>query len=118
MVINYLTDAKSADDLIKHIGADRALAVQADVSTVGGCEKLVNAVVEKFGRIDVLIPNAGVLPMKDLEHTTEADFDATFALNVKGPYFLTQVCTLSCFPLVCSNAFHRKLCRTCPAAPA
>ena len=118
VVINYLTDAHSADELVKHIGADRSLAVQADASTVDGCEKLVKATVEKFFKIDVLIPNAGVLPMKDLEHTTEADFDTTFSLNVKGPYFLAQVCPLSYFPWVRSDGFNRKLCRTCPLARA
>ena len=43
------------------------------------------------GSLDVLVANAGVLPMKDLKNTTEADWDSTFALNVKGPYFLAQV---------------------------
>lgn len=46
--------------------------------------------VGKYGRIDVLILNAGVLPMKTVEATTEEDFDKAFALNVKGPYFLVQ----------------------------
>ena len=51
---------------------------------------MVAATVGRFGKIDVLIPSAGVLPMKDLEHTTEEDFERTLALNVKGPYFLVQ----------------------------
>ena len=86
------TTSPMPPQLVKQIGDDRALAVQADASKVEGCEKLVDVAVKKFGKIDVLIPNAGMLPMKDLEHTTEADFDATFSLNVKGPYFLAQVC--------------------------
>lgn len=55
---------------------------------------LVKTTVDRFGKIDILIPNAGVMPMKDLEGTTEQDFDQTFSLNVKGPYFLAQVCLL------------------------
>ena len=92
VVINYLSDTTSADEIVKHIGRDRALAVQADASTLDGCAKLVDAAVSKFGKIDVLIPNAGINPMKGLDQTSEADFDKAFAINVKGPYFLVQVC--------------------------
>ncbi|KAI4278603.1 MAG: hypothetical protein LQ337_000935 [Flavoplaca oasis] len=90
VVIGYSSDAKSAEELAKTIGRDRALAVKADVSVVTEMEKLVKQTVDKFGKIDILIPNAGVAPMKDLEQTTEEEFDSTMALNVKGPYFLCQ----------------------------
>ena len=92
VVINYLSDTTSADEVVKQIGSHRALAVQADASTVDGCAKLVDAAVSKFGKIDVLIPNAGIQPMKGLEQTSEDDFDKAFSINVKGPYFLVQVC--------------------------
>jgi 3-oxoacyl-[acyl-carrier protein] reductase len=52
---------------------------------------LINQAVQRFGKIDILIANAGVLPYKDLAGTSEADFDQTFDINVKGPYFLVQV---------------------------
>jgi 3-oxoacyl-[acyl-carrier protein] reductase len=55
-------------------------------------DRLVDAAVARFGKIDVLIPNAGILPLRDLESTTEEDFDRTYNLMVKGPYFLAQVC--------------------------
>ncbi|KAL9636079.1 MAG: hypothetical protein Q9204_002393 [Flavoplaca sp. TL-2023a] len=90
VVIGYSSDAKSAEELVRTIGHDRALAVKADVSVVTEMEKLVKQTVDKFGKIDILIPNAGVAPMKDLEQTTEEEFDFTMALNVKGPYFLCQ----------------------------
>nr|POF06882.1 short chain dehydrogenase mdpc [Quercus suber] len=90
VVINYNSDAKSASELVERIGAEKALAIQADASAMTGIETLVQQTVDRFGRIDVLVANAGILPMKDLEHTTEADFDRTFAINVKGPYFLAQ----------------------------
>jgi 3-oxoacyl-[acyl-carrier protein] reductase len=91
LVINYLSDAAAANALVEEIGSDRALAVQADVSKIPDLDRLVDAAVAKFGRIDVLIPNAGILPMKDLENTSEVDFDNTYNLMVKGPYFLAQV---------------------------
>lgn len=94
VVINYSSDAKSAEEVVKTIGPERALAVQANVGIVSEIEKLVKQTVDRFGRIDIVVANAGVAPMKDLEHTTEEDFDATMALNVKGPYFLCQVCPI------------------------
>ena len=91
VVINYSSDAKSADTLVHAIGVDKALAVKADVSKIPEIEKLVNQAIDKFGKIDILIPCAGMLPMSPLESTTEELFDNIFALNVKGPYFLVQV---------------------------
>ncbi|KAB8527813.1 hypothetical protein FH972_025464 [Carpinus fangiana] len=90
VVVNYFSDAASADAIVKEIGADRAIAVQADASKISGVEQLVEATVAKFGKIDVLFANAAALAMRDLESTTEADFDRLFNANVKGPYFLCQ----------------------------
>lgn len=92
VVVNFSRDASAADEVVRAIGPDRALAVQADVGSVAGVEKLVAAAVERFGRVDVVVPNAGIMPMRATQNTTEEDFDRTFALNVKGPYFLAQVC--------------------------
>lgn len=91
VVLNYNTDAPSANELVQEIGQERALAVQADASKLPDLDRLVDAAVEKFGKIDILIPNAGIMPMRDLEHTTEEDFDRVYNITVKGPYFLAQV---------------------------
>ncbi|KAI1374269.1 NAD(P)-binding protein [Hypoxylon crocopeplum] len=93
VVINYSSDEKAAQDTlaeVQKLGSGEARLVRADVSTIAGVQSLVKQTVDAYSKIDVLVPNAGVLPMKDLEHTTEADFDRTFAINVKGPYFLAQ----------------------------
>ncbi|KAI1459733.1 NAD(P)-binding protein [Annulohypoxylon moriforme] len=93
VVINYSSDEQAAQDTlaeVKKLGAGEARLVRADAGTVEGVQSLVKQTVDAYSKIDVLVPNAGVLPMKDLEHTTEADFDRTFAINVKGPYFLAQ----------------------------
>ncbi|KAJ5590654.1 hypothetical protein N7450_004626 [Penicillium hetheringtonii] len=89
-VINYLSDAEAANALVEQIGSDRALAVQAYASKLSNLDRLVEEAVAKLGRIDILIPNAGILPMKDLANTSEAGFDKTFNLMAKGPYFLAQ----------------------------
>ena len=91
VVINFSSDASAADELVQQIGKDRALAIKADAGNVVEIEKLVKETVETFGKIDILVLNAGVLAMKDLENTTEQDFDFSMAVNVKGPYFLIQV---------------------------
>jgi 3-oxoacyl-[acyl-carrier protein] reductase len=96
LVINYLSDRAAAESLINELqgGADRALAVQADASKTEDINRLVDAAVARFGRIDVVIPNAGIMMMRDLQATTEDDFDRSFGLNVKGAYFLAKVSSL------------------------
>ena len=96
VAINFSSDAAAADALITKTGApERCIAVKGDAGSVPEIDKMVAGTVEKFGQIDLLIPCAGILPMKDLEHTSEEDFTKTFDLNVKGPYFLAQVCACS-----------------------
>ncbi|KAK9385230.1 hypothetical protein V1515DRAFT_617492 [Lipomyces mesembrius] len=90
VVINYSSDASAADEVVNLIGADRSLAVKADAGNIAELERLVTETVTKFGKIDILVPNAGVMLMKDLETTTEHDFEMSMALNIKGPYFLAQ----------------------------
>jgi 3-oxoacyl-[acyl-carrier protein] reductase len=95
VVINYSRDADAAAALVAALGGDeRALAVQADVSSVPEIERLVAAAVARFGRIDVLVPNAGTMPLQPLAATSEAIFDRVYTLNVKGPFFLAQKAAL------------------------
>ncbi len=91
VVINYYSDDAGANALVSSIGADRALAIQADASTMAGITKIIDETVKKFGHIDVVMANAAMMMMRNVENTTEEDFDKMFHLNVKGPYFLAQV---------------------------
>lgn len=91
VVINYSSDAAPAEELVARLGAENAIAVKADAGSVKEIERLVQTTVDRFGKIDIVVANAGVLLMRDLESTTEEDFDRTVGLNVKGPYFLVQV---------------------------
>ncbi|KAK1757766.1 60S ribosomal L40 [Echria macrotheca] len=90
VVINYLSDKTAADGVVSEIGSDRALAVQADAGSLEGVDKLVAAAVDKFGKIDVVIPNAGWMPMGLLDNVSETNFDRIININVKGPLFLVQ----------------------------
>ena len=62
--------------------------------------KLVDATLAKFGRIDIVVCSAGIMPLTELDKLTEAEFDKIMTLNVKGPLFLAQV-SLNLYP-VCS----------------
>ncbi len=91
VVISYFHDGSAADELVAELGGpERVLAVQADASKISDIERLVNSTVERFGRIDVLVPNAGILTPRSLATVTEALFDEAYNLNVKGPFFLAQ----------------------------
>jgi NAD(P)-dependent dehydrogenase (short-subunit alcohol dehydrogenase family) len=70
----------------------RALYAQGDISTPQGREGILKAVRDRFGRLDVLVNNAGVAPKvrADLLEATEESFDRLITINLKGPYFLTQ----------------------------
>lgn len=86
------SSAEPAGKLVSTLGSSTALAVQSDASSLSSIDDLIKTTTEKFGNtIDAVIANAGIMPMKDIEHTTPEDFDAVMNVNVKGPYFLVQV---------------------------
>lgn len=73
--------------------AIRAEICQADISKSADRKKLIEFTREKFGRLDLLVNNAGVAPevRADILEAGEESFDRLIAINVKGPYFLTQL---------------------------
>ncbi len=70
-----------------------AYYVRADISQRADRAALVEQVRARFGRLDLLVNNAGIAPRKrlDLLEATEESFDEVLAVNLKGPYFLTQL---------------------------
>ena len=92
IAFSYDSDVSGADEVVKEIGSERALSVQADSSNVAAITKLVGQTVATFGHIDILLPFDGMLALGRLESTSENSFDRIFAMNVKGPFFLCQVC--------------------------
>ena len=61
VVINYSSDSSSADELAKEIGSDRAHTVKADAGSVKGAEEMVKSTLDRCGRLDILVANAGIL---------------------------------------------------------
>ncbi|KAL4864089.1 hypothetical protein BDV12DRAFT_176689 [Aspergillus spectabilis] len=91
VVVNYISSSTAAEEVVSQIGSDRAIAVQADVSKRGDIARLVKETVERFGKIDILVLNAGLLWQKgDLMSISEEDFDKLFAANVRSPLFTVQ----------------------------
>ncbi|HTZ32226.1 MAG TPA: glucose 1-dehydrogenase [Methylomirabilota bacterium] len=68
----------------------RALPLQMDVSHKDQILRAVEDTLKEFGRIDILINNAGIAPENLAENVREEDFDATLAVNLKGTFFASQ----------------------------
>jgi NAD(P)-dependent dehydrogenase (short-subunit alcohol dehydrogenase family) len=73
----------------KELGTD-VVAVASNAANVAAQKELAETVRETFGALDVLFVNAGAVDMRPVEQIDEAAFDRSFAINVKGPYFLIQ----------------------------
>jgi 3-oxoacyl-[acyl-carrier protein] reductase len=76
-------------DEIGQLGA-RALAVKCDVSSATEVEQMFAWAVQEFGRIDVLVNNAGIYPFVAFENMQEADWDKVMDVNLKGVFFCTK----------------------------
>jgi glucose 1-dehydrogenase len=92
VAINYLAHPDEAKQLAAEIEAagGRALALKGDVSDAKDVEALVATTVETFGRLDVLVNNAGIEQHTPLLEIAEEDWDRTIAVNLKGPFLCTQ----------------------------
>jgi 3-oxoacyl-[acyl-carrier protein] reductase len=97
VVINYAKDAAPAQAVAEACAAagGEAIVVRADVADDESCRKLAAAALEKFGRLDGLVNNAGTTkfaPMKDLAALTAEDFHRIYSVNTIGPYQMVRAC--------------------------
>jgi len=88
VVVNYAGSKQAAEQLVSEIRAagGNALALQADVSKADQVKNLFDAAIAYYGRIDVLVNNAGIMISKLIKDTTDDDFSRSFDINVKGTF--------------------------------
>jgi NAD(P)-dependent dehydrogenase (short-subunit alcohol dehydrogenase family) len=81
--------AKATADAVAALGR-RSLALDTDVGDLAAIDRMVRAVTATFGRIDVLVNNAGVTRRADIMDLTEQDWDRIMRVNAKGVFFCLQ----------------------------
>lgn len=88
VIVNYNGSAQRAEDVVTQIHASghEAVAMQCDVSDFEACGELIRQIVERYGRLDVLVNNAGITRDGLLMRMSEADFDAVINTNLKGAF--------------------------------
>jgi 3-oxoacyl-[acyl-carrier protein] reductase len=95
VAVNFAVHADAASETVSDIekAGGRAVALQADISAAADRRRLVEETLTHFGRIDLLVNNAGVAPnvRADILEASEESFDRLIDINLKGPYFLTQL---------------------------
>ena len=92
VAINYVSDKTNVEELEKEFkekGAE-ALIVKADVSKSEQVQEFIKAVIEKYGKIDVLVNNAGITRDMLLMRMKEEDFDKVIEINLKGTFLVTK----------------------------
>ncbi|WP_149194415.1 glucose 1-dehydrogenase [Luteimonas suaedae] len=92
VVVNYASSKDGADAVVDRIAAagGQAIAVRGDVSKQADAQAIVDAAIERFGRLDVLVNNSGVYGFAPLEEITEDEFRRQFDVNVLGLLLTTQ----------------------------
>jgi len=93
IVIDYVAHPEAAEALERRIAGlgDQSIAVKADVSKLVDLKRLVDAAVRRFGRLDIMVNNAGIETRTSVLDTTEDQYDKVLAINLKSAFFGTQL---------------------------
>jgi glucose 1-dehydrogenase len=93
VVIDYVSDPDATVELERQVAAlgDKAIGVEADVSKVADLQRLVDTAVSSFGRLDIMVNNAGVETRTSVLDTTEAQYQKVMDINLKSAFFGTQI---------------------------
>jgi glucose 1-dehydrogenase len=93
IVVDYVSHPDAAEEVERQVASlgDRAVGVEADVSKVADLERLIAASLKAFGRLDIMVNNAGVETRTSVLDTTEAQYDKVLQVNLKSAFFGTQL---------------------------
>ena len=92
VALNYNANLQAATEVMRTITADGgdAIIIAGDVSDQTGAQETIKAVINRFGRIDILINNAGIHRDRLLLRMTPADFDEVLQVNLRGAFLCTR----------------------------
>jgi glucose 1-dehydrogenase len=93
IVIDYVAHPEATNALEQQVAklGGRSIGVEADVSKLADLQKLIDAAVSRFGRVDIMVNNAGVETRTSVLETTEAQYDKVMNVNLKSAFFGTQI---------------------------
>jgi glucose 1-dehydrogenase len=93
IVIDYVANPEATEDLEKQVASlgDQAIGIDADVSKVADLAMLIEHTVKKFGRIDIMVNNAGIETRTSILDTTEEQYERVLEINLKSAFFGTQL---------------------------
>ena len=93
IVIDFIANEQATEDLEKQVATlgDKSIGVEADVSKVADLQRLIDAAVKAFGRVDVMVNNAGVETRTSVLDTTEDQYEKVMEINLKSAFFGTQL---------------------------
>lgn len=88
VIVNYAGGKEAANEVVNQIKAQGgdAIALQADVSKSAEVKRMFDAAIAHYGKIDVLVNNAGIMITKTIKETTDEDFTRQFDINVRGTF--------------------------------
>jgi glucose 1-dehydrogenase len=91
--IDYVADEQATEELEQRVAklGDKAIGIDADVSKVDDLQMLIEQTVKAFGRLDVMVNNAGIETRTSTLDTNEAQYDKVLAVNLKSAFFGTQL---------------------------
>jgi glucose 1-dehydrogenase len=93
VVIDYVSNEQAEEELERKIAGlgEVAVGIQADVSKVEDLQRMIDTAVSNFGRLDVMVNNAGIETRTSVLDTTEDQFEKVMAVNLKSAFFGTQL---------------------------